>query len=56
MSTSFKKKFRATWGGLENGAERVSEARSSEQRGRGAEEIITVGDLSRNCAQALPGL
>lgn len=29
-----------------------SETWSSEQRGRGAEEIITIGDLSRNYVQA----
>ena len=32
--------------------ELVSVACSSQQRGRGAEEIINIGNLSRNCIQA----
>lgn len=36
--------------------EPISEAWSSEQRSRGAEEIITIGNLSRNCVQAALGL
>lgn len=49
-STSFRKKFRATWGKLEMGP--TSKTWSSEQRGRGAEEIINISNLSRNCTRA----
>lgn len=48
-STSLKKKFRATWGKLK--MELVSVAWSSQQRGRGVEEIMNIGNVAETACK-----